>query len=68
MFKYFKCYTSHCDDGIKPLHIKLPKSNRSMKNFEEVEYLSVMLEEKRRDVFYCKNIMRYGIDLKVLPE
>ena len=25
-FKYFICYTSHSDDGLKPLHIKIPKS------------------------------------------
>ena len=57
-FKYFFGYTSHSDDDLKPLRIKSPKSNGSMKNFEEVEYLSFLLEEKHRDVFYCENIMR----------
>lgn len=54
-FKYFFGYTSHSDDGLKPLHIKSPKSNGSMKNFEEVEYLSFMLEESI-EMYFIKKI------------
>ena len=47
--KVFFSYVNNYKDDIQPLFIKLPKLNRTIKNFEKVKSMSFMLEESYDD-------------------
>lgn len=45
--KYYVDYVNHSNDNMKPLLIKLPKSNGSIKSFERF-YISLMVNENMK--------------------
>ena len=49
--KYFIGYVNNFHGDLKPLFIKLPKFNWSVKSFEKVKYMLFILEEKHEDIF-----------------
>ena len=51
-----KCFTNHSHDDIMPDHVKLSKLSRSVKLFDKVIYMALMLEQKHEDIYQKKNV------------
>lgn len=48
--KYFISCMNHSEDDITPLWINLLKLKASLKGFEQIKYVSLMVEDKRKDI------------------
>ena len=48
--KYFISCMNHSEDDITPLLINLLKLKASLKGFEKIKYVSLMVEDKRKNI------------------